>query len=165
MLDAQGPVGTFTGAISLGFCPQTELRRPFCASDDLRYVGGAVQPPKPGRKSSLPKQPGVLAPSARLSAPWSWIDAGDSAKTCSASIDPAFPAPPDARRIVSAPGNRDRLYLQQYDALAAKLSAQARPAPPADRKSTRLNSSHSSASRMHTSACKQNTKHSNRKGH
>src|SRR3546814_9253141 len=77
MLDAQGPVGTFTGAISLGFCPQTELRRPFCASDDLRYVGGAVQPPKPGRKSSLPKQPGVLAPSARLSAPWSWIDAGD----------------------------------------------------------------------------------------
>src|SRR3546814_4289847 len=90
----------------------------------------------PGRKSSLPKQPGVLAPSARLSAPWSWIDAGDSAKTCSASIDPAFPAPPDARRIVSAPGNRDRLYLQQYDALAAKLSAQA------DRKSTRLNSSH-----------------------
>src|SRR3546814_18429834 len=87
MLDAQGPVGTFTGAISLGFCPQTELRRPFCASDDLRYVGGAVQPPKPGRKSSLPKQAGVLAPSARLAAPWSWIDAGDSAKTCSASIE------------------------------------------------------------------------------
>src|SRR3546814_3786874 len=85
MLDAQGPVGTFTGAISLGFCPQTELRRPFCASDDLRYVGGAVQPPKPGRKSSLPKQPGVLAPSARLSAPWSWIDVGDSATNCSRS--------------------------------------------------------------------------------
>lgn len=131
MLDAQGPVGTFTGAISLGFCPQTGLRRPFCASDDLRYVDGAVQPPKPGQRLRLPKQPGVLAPSAKLSAPWSWIDAGAAAEACTVRIDPAFPAPPNARRIVSAASNRDRLYLQQYDALAAKLTSLVPRPPPA----------------------------------
>lgn len=119
MLDAQGPVGTFTGAISLGFCPPTGLRRPFCAADDLRYVGGPVQPPKPDQRLPLPKSPGVLAPSSKLSAPWTWIDAGVPA--CSAPIDPGFPDLKEARRIVSAASNRDRLYLKQYDALAASL--------------------------------------------
>lgn len=130
MLDAQGPVGTFTGAVSLGFCPQTELRRPFCASDDLRYVGGAVQPPKSGQTPRLPKQAGVLAPSQKLSAPWSWIDTGRTANACNVSIDPAFSLPQNARRIVSVASNRDRLYLRQYDALAAKLtSLETRPPP------------------------------------
>jgi type IV secretory pathway VirJ component len=119
MLDAQGPVGTFSGAISLGFCPQTDLRRPLCESDALRYTSGPVRPPKPGETLPLPQQPGVLAPAPKLSAPWTWIDAG--APACGSPVDPRFPDLKAARRIVSAPSNRDRLYLKQYDALAASL--------------------------------------------
>ncbi|NKF24661.1 virulence factor family protein [Solimonas marina] len=122
MLDAQGPVGTFTGAISLGFCPQTGLHRPFCEADGLRYTTGAVMPPPAGQSLRLPKQPGVLAPSSKLSAPWTWIDAGAPAEACPMAIDPGFPNLKEARRIVSAPSNRDRLYLKQYDALAASLA-------------------------------------------
>jgi len=128
MLDAQGPVGTFTGAISLGFCPQTGLRRPFCEADALRYTTGPVQPPKPGRTLPLPKTPGTLAPAAKLSAPWTWIDAGAAA--CATPVAPGFPDLKAARRIVSDASNRDRLYLKQYDALAASLRHRL-AAPPA----------------------------------
>ncbi len=109
LLSAQATDGTFTGAISLGFCPQTGLRKPFCAGEDLRYA--------------LPRaRPGVLRPAKDLHAPWTWIDADSAPAACAVKIDRGFPDVDNARRITSAASNHDRLFEQSYDALATRLA-------------------------------------------
>ncbi len=35
---AQAPPNTFAGAISLGFCPDLQLRKPFCKGESLQYI-------------------------------------------------------------------------------------------------------------------------------
>jgi type IV secretory pathway VirJ component len=55
---AQAPPGTFRGALSLGFCPDLDLRKPPCRGAGLEWRKG-------------PKGKGVLfEPAANLSAPW-----------------------------------------------------------------------------------------------
>jgi type IV secretory pathway VirJ component len=55
---AQAPPNTFRGAISLGFCPDLDLQRPFCAGHGIASV--------PGLKGK-----GVIfQPTATLEAPW-----------------------------------------------------------------------------------------------
>src|SRR5207244_3007461 len=34
----QAPPGTFAGALSLGFCPDLELRKPLCQGEDLHFT-------------------------------------------------------------------------------------------------------------------------------
>ena len=54
----QAPTGTFLGAISMGFCPDLLLTKPFCRGNGLEW--------KPG-----PKGKGyVFLPDPRLTAPW-----------------------------------------------------------------------------------------------
>lgn len=108
MLIAQAEDGKFTGAVTLGFCPQTGLRKPFCEGQGVRYASPRARP-------------GVLLPAKALHAPWTWIDAGVDPQTCPVKIDRGFPDVDNARRITSAASNRERLFDQAYDALAAKL--------------------------------------------
>jgi type IV secretory pathway VirJ component len=55
---AQAPPNTFRGAISLGFCPDLDLQRPFCAGHGIASVPG-------------PKNKGVIfQPTSTLEAPW-----------------------------------------------------------------------------------------------
>jgi type IV secretory pathway VirJ component len=55
---AQAPPNTFRGAISLGFCPDLDLQRPFCAGHGIASVPG-------------PKGKGVIfQPTSTLEAPW-----------------------------------------------------------------------------------------------
>ncbi|HSS77093.1 MAG TPA: AcvB/VirJ family lysyl-phosphatidylglycerol hydrolase [Thermoanaerobaculia bacterium] len=55
---AQAPPNTFRGAISLGFCPDLDLQRPFCAGHGIAS--------KPG-----PKNKGLIfQPTSTLEAPW-----------------------------------------------------------------------------------------------
>jgi len=54
----QAPPGTFKGALSLGFCPDLALSKPFCKGRGLAFVPG-------------PKGKGVVfLPAARLEPPW-----------------------------------------------------------------------------------------------
>jgi type IV secretory pathway VirJ component len=54
----QGTPGTFRGAVSLGFCPDLPVKKPFCAGNGLRLAAG------PGGKGF------TFAPDGRLSVPW-----------------------------------------------------------------------------------------------
>ena len=113
MLVAQADEGTFTGAISLGFCPQTQLRKAMCKGENLRYA-----------------KPGLLKPAKELGAPWTWIDVGPhhTPGSCSVKIDEDFPDVDNGRRISSAASNRDRLLEQSYEGLVEKL-VPAQPPP------------------------------------
>ena len=55
---AQAPPNTFRGALSLGFCPDLDLKHPFCAGHGITSVPG-------------PKNKGVVfQPTSTLEAPW-----------------------------------------------------------------------------------------------
>lgn len=55
---AQAPTNTFRGALSLGFCPDLDLQRPFCAGHGITSVPG-------------PKNKGLIfQPTSTLEAPW-----------------------------------------------------------------------------------------------
>lgn len=55
---AQAPPNTYRGAVSLGFCPDLDLQRPFCAGHGIASVPG-------------PKNKGLIfQPTATLEAPW-----------------------------------------------------------------------------------------------
>ncbi len=55
---AQAPAETFAGAISLGFCPELNFKKPLCKGEDLRF-----KPRKDGRGMGL-------LPTKKLRAPW-----------------------------------------------------------------------------------------------
>ncbi len=55
---AQAPPNTFAGAISLGFCPDLQLRKPFCKGESLQYIF------KPHTKGMY------LLPDTTLESPW-----------------------------------------------------------------------------------------------
>ncbi|SER21315.1 Type IV secretory pathway, VirJ component [Solimonas aquatica] len=108
-MNAQGEADQWTGTISLGFCPQTGLRKPFCAGKGVRYPGKI----KPKNKNLL-----SLAPAAALHAPWTWIDP-EGAEACEAPA--SFADNEQAQRLSAAAADRDRLLLQRYRLLVAKL--------------------------------------------
>jgi type IV secretory pathway VirJ component len=65
---AQAPAGTFSAALSVGFCPRLAFATPMCVSNALRWQ----VPPK--------GVAGVeLLPAASLPAPWSAVQAGNEA--------------------------------------------------------------------------------------
>ncbi|HEX4964574.1 MAG TPA: AcvB/VirJ family lysyl-phosphatidylglycerol hydrolase [Thermoanaerobaculia bacterium] len=55
---AQAPPNTFRGAISLGFCPDLDLQRPFCAGNGIASVPG------------LKNKGLIFQPTSTLEAPW-----------------------------------------------------------------------------------------------
>ena len=55
---AQAPAGTFAGAISLGFCPDLSLPRPFCRGRGIES--------RPGRKATQT----IFLPAEKLDTPW-----------------------------------------------------------------------------------------------
>ena len=107
MLAAQAPDDTLSGAISLGFCPQTKLRKTFCKGEGLRYARGKAN---------------ILKPAADLHTMWTWVDAGANPDGCGVKIDRDFPDVDHAQRIVSSAHNRQRLLLESYDRTAATLA-------------------------------------------
>jgi type IV secretory pathway VirJ component len=55
---SEAPPNTFAGAISLGFCPDIQIRKPFCRGESLQYIL------KPGTKGMY------FLPDSTLESPW-----------------------------------------------------------------------------------------------
>jgi len=55
---SEAPPNTFVGAISLGFCPDIQIRKPFCRGESLKYIL------KPGTKGMY------FLPDKTLESPW-----------------------------------------------------------------------------------------------
>ena len=113
----QAPANTFRGAISLGFCPDLEVRRPFCKGHGL-----VSQPTRDGK--------GVLfAPAAELAAPWIALQ-GDVDKVCDPKQTADFVARVGRGELVTLDEGRARILEPGALAgAAARGSGQARRRP------------------------------------
>lgn len=110
---AQAPAGTFSGGISLGFCPVMPLRKPLC----------------PGDSASRPTA--KLHATAKLSAPWTVLQ-GLRDQSCRAAAK-QFLAKVGGAEVISVPGDNYgegdfHTWESQFAAAYQKLAAQA-PAP------------------------------------
>ena len=112
---AAAPPETFAGAISLGFCPDVEIRKPLCQMRGLTAV-------------KRPKAVGYdLAPYSRSTVPWMVLQ-GEVDQVCDASATRRFAGATGASRIFSLPqvghgfGVPSRWapqFLEAYRAIAA----------------------------------------------
>jgi len=124
---AQAPVDSFTGALSLGFCPRLSLGMPLCASNALRMQAagsGAMD----------------LAPVARLPAPWTVLQA-DGQGACAGAARSFVervpqatwgPMPASSTAPAASAGNpgtaamgpeQQAAFDKAYDRLAARRAA------------------------------------------
>ncbi len=113
---AQAPAGTFTGALSLSFCVDLDLRKPLCKAADLDYA-----PRADGEGVHLdPATKGLHA---------TWIALhGTADEVCSANEAQSFVAKVPGARFVSLPGvthNYDDMssWMPQFDAAYASIVA------------------------------------------
>jgi type IV secretory pathway VirJ component len=122
------PPETFSGAMSLGFCPDLALRRPLCEMRGL---------------SARPRAKGVgvdLAPYAASTVPWMVLQ-GDKDKVCDPPATRVFVEATGAARLFWLPnvghgfGAASRWvpqFLEAYHALADATPESASPAAPGD---------------------------------
>jgi type IV secretory pathway VirJ component len=117
---AQAPPGTFSGAMSLGFCPDLLLRKPPCRGAGLSWKAGA-------------KGKGVIfEPAKNLSAPWVAFQ-GEIDQVCAPAETARFVAQVPKGELVglpmvghgfSVPAN----WLPQFKAAFRRVSSAAEPA-------------------------------------
>lgn len=98
---AQAPAGTFSAALSVGFCPRLAFSTPMCVSNALRWQ----VPPK--------GVPGVeLLPAASLTAPWSAVQAGDEAACPLESAQAFVQRVPQASWVAASPSAFEAAYTK-----------------------------------------------------
>ena len=124
---AQAPVGTFAGAVSLGFCPDIDLAKPMCIGEALKYDK------KADGKGFL------LRPTGKLGSPWVALQGGID-QECPAGPTHDFVAKvPDAQLVMlpkvghgySVEKNWMPQFLAAYRQIAQARAAAAPPPPPA----------------------------------
>lgn len=113
---AQAPAGTFTGALSLSFCVDLDLRKPLCRGSGLLYSprkddkGARLDPPLKG-----------------LGAPWIALH-GTADAVCPAAEARAFVSQTPGARFIELPGithqyNDMPRWMPQLDAAYAAIAA------------------------------------------
>lgn len=111
---AQAPPGTFTGALSLSFCADLDLRKPLCKAHELQYTaradGGGVR---------------LVPPSGPLQAPWIALHGAED-DVCSVDEAKTFVAHTPGARFVLLPGVEHNYadmkdWMPQFDEAYAEL--------------------------------------------
>lgn len=107
-LMAQAPADTFTGALSVGYCPRLMLDMPLCAANALQWqaTAGGID----------------LAPAPKLASPWAVLDTGSAAAACNASPRSFTERVPQASWIARAAGDTGEIPAG-FEAAYAKLAA------------------------------------------
>ena len=117
---AAAPPETFAGAISLGFCPDLEIRRPLCQQNGFTV---ARRENGPGHN---------LGPNHQMRTPWMVLQ-GESDQVCAPADTRAFVGAIPTARLFSLPNvghgfavtrNWEPQYLQAYHALTAHQERQ-----------------------------------------
>lgn len=112
---AAAPPETFAGAISLGFCPDLEIRRRLCRQSGLTFTRR-----KDGRGFDL-------APNGKMRTPWMVLQ-GEVDQVCAPDVTRAFVAAVPSGRLFDLPKvghgfavgrNWEKQYLEAYEAIAA----------------------------------------------
>jgi type IV secretory pathway VirJ component len=117
---AQAPPGTFQGAVTVGFCPQIQVQRPFCPGYDLhadrKWTGPGIR----------------LVPATTLGNPWFVLPG----PTCVAGSAKDFAATIPRAKVLGAPegapspatGGNPALLRQAFDAFGAARQSEAQTA-------------------------------------
>lgn len=120
---AQAPRGTFLGAISLGFCPDLDIKHEWCKSFDLQY-------------STRADRKGVdFAPVKSITEPWYVLQGGQD-QVCNPAATKAFVAQVPTGKIVELPNvghgyGVERNWAPQFiDAFKQITEIAARPKAP-----------------------------------
>ncbi len=123
---AAAPPETFAGAISLGFCPDIELRTPLCAMRGLRATRRAKGTSTTLEERSRGDHGYDLAPFKESTVPWMVLQ-GERDQVCAANVTRAFVAGTGAARLFSLPRvghgfgvtpNWDAQFVEAYRAIA-----------------------------------------------
>ncbi|HQZ38066.1 MAG TPA: AcvB/VirJ family lysyl-phosphatidylglycerol hydrolase [Vicinamibacterales bacterium] len=121
---AAAPPETFAGAISLGFCPDIEMRQPLCR---MRGLAATKRPKEVGYD---------LSPFAGSTVPWMVLQ-GEADQVCSAAATKAFVAGTGSARLFSlpkvghgfgVPARWASVFLEAYHAIANARRSLAGPA-------------------------------------
>ena len=120
----QAPPGTFMGALSLGFCPDLALSKPFCKGNGVTFEPG-------------PKGKGVnFLPAAKLESPWIALQ-GAADQVCDPPSTERFVNQVKGASIVMLPkvGHGyavPRNWLPQFKEAFARIAGSGTVAPPKD---------------------------------
>jgi type IV secretory pathway VirJ component len=113
---AQAPPGTFQGAVTIGFCPEIQVRRPFCPGYDLhadrKWQGSGIK----------------LVPATTLENPWIVLPGPACAAGSARDFAAAVPKAQLLRSPLGAPeaaGGNSALLRQAFDSFAAARQAEA----------------------------------------
>jgi type IV secretory pathway VirJ component len=112
----QAPSGTFSGTVSLGFCPDLLLRKPMCKGNGLFY-------------KTDPKRGQIFGPATRLDDPWVVLQ-GDQDMDCPPAAAAEFVGKVEGARLIRLPEvghgfSVPRNWLPQFKDAFARI---ARPA-------------------------------------
>ena len=119
---AQAPAGSFSSALSVGFCPRLVLKTPLCATNGLRWESAAASSTA---SASAPNPAGFdLLPATALATPWAAVPGA----ACAADGVQAFVQQvPKARWVADDPD----AFATAYAQLTTQQTAAAPPEPPA----------------------------------
>ncbi|WP_295549524.1 AcvB/VirJ family lysyl-phosphatidylglycerol hydrolase [uncultured Pseudacidovorax sp.] len=127
---AQSPADTYTGALSLDFCPRLALPLPMCGDENFRSRPVAGESTQPGRPAQTlrPLEPAFdLQPAKRLAGAWTAMGADPRAAACAAGpqAPAAFTAQvPNARWVAPAEAQLADAPPPGFDAAFAQMAAQ-----------------------------------------
>ena len=112
---AQAPVGSFSSALSVGFCPSLALKTPLCATNGLRWAAAGASSANSGFD---------LLPATTLATPWAAVQGA----ACAADSVQAFVQQvPKARWVADGPN----AFATAYAQLTAAQQATSPAEPPA----------------------------------
>jgi type IV secretory pathway VirJ component len=123
---AQAPPDTFAGALTLGFCPATSLRKPLCKTSGVAYAHTATHAPL------------EFLPAPALTSPWVAFQ-GERDSMCSPAAAGDFLTKMTGAALVRLPELRDDStpssrwmpqLLAAFDVLSARTASKASPAAP-----------------------------------
>ena len=125
---AQAPPDTFAGALTLGFCPDSSMRKPLCKGSGLDFIR------RPGRRGI------EYLPAKQLANPWVLMQ-GELDRKCGAGTAGAFIADMPGAALVVLP-RTDRTYqppetwlpkfMAAFDTLVKRSSPALTPPAPVD---------------------------------
>ena len=129
----QSPKGTYGGVLSLGFCPDLDLKQPICRGAGLQYEFDRAQ-----RSDARPSDPGAVKgvtfqPAESNTTPWFALQ-GDADQVCAPAATRAFVEHTGAATLVPLPNvghgySVERNWLPQFVASYRRIANPAAVTP------------------------------------
>jgi len=127
----QSPKGTYGGVLSLGFCPDLDLKQPICRGAGLRYEFAGARQSGTGPAGSGAVQRVIFEPAGSNTTPW-FVLHGEADQVCSPAATRAFVAKTGASTLVSLPSvghgySVEHNWLPQFVASYRRIASLATP--------------------------------------